>query len=151
VEPVQPAMIIVGQADEVSIMAKNIILIHDEYTDRSYMKILNDQSFVDPKIRHAIDLYLTRIRERHPDQVEEVILYGSVARCENNADSDVDLLVIGKTDDMEVEFDIFGMSFDVLLETGIDISPKYRSQKKFEAYQHFSLNQNIIRDGIRVA
>jgi len=115
------------------------------------MKTLNDYSFLDPKIRHAIDLYLTWIRERHPGQVEEVILYGSVARRENNADSDVDLLVIGKTDDIEVEFDILGMSFDVLLETGIDISPKYRSREKFDAYQHFSLNQNIIRDGIRVA
>lgn len=115
------------------------------------MKTLQDLPFLDPKIRAAIERYLTLIRERNMDQIEEVILFGSVARSKNEEDSDVDLLIIGNTDDTEVEFEILGYSFDVLLETGVDISPKYRSRKKFAEYEHFSLNQNILQDGVRVA
>ncbi len=113
--------------------------------------MLQDLPFLDAKIRHAIDRYIALIRERYKNQIEEVILYGSVARSENDEESDVDLLVIGKIDDTEVEFDILGLSFDVLLETGIDISPKYRTRKQFDDNQLFSFHQNIIQDGIRVA
>ncbi|ABD41142.1 conserved hypothetical protein [Methanospirillum hungatei JF-1] len=116
-----------------------------------YVKNIQEIPLNNSRIKDAIERYLTLIRKKYEDRIEEFILYGSVARSENNEKSDVNLLTIGTDDSCEVEFDIIGLSFDVFMETGIDISPKYRSRKQFDEYCSFSFLQNVIHDGVRIA
>ena len=116
-----------------------------------YVKDIQEIPLKNSRLKDAIERYISLIRNKYTDQIEEVILYGSVARSENNEKSDVDLLVIGNDENYEVEFDIIGMSFDVLMETGIDISPKYRSRRQFDEYCSFSFLQNVINEGVRIA
>ncbi|MCA1916966.1 nucleotidyltransferase domain-containing protein [Methanospirillum hungatei] len=115
------------------------------------MKSIQEIPLNNSRIKDGIERYLTLIQKKYEDRIEEVILYGSVARSENNENSDVDLLIIGTEDSSEVELDIIGMSFDIFMETGVDISPKYRSRRQFDEYCSFSFLQNVIHDGVRIA
>jgi len=55
----------------------------------------------------------------HPE-IEKIILFGSVARGDDTEDSDIDILIITTNidDDLKIEDDIYGKTFDILLETG---------------------------------
>jgi hypothetical protein len=47
--------------------------------------------------------------------------------------------------------ELIGMAFDMLLETGEDISVKVLSQKDFEARKGFSFLRNVISEGVKIA
>lgn len=61
----------------------------------------------------------------HPE-IEKIILFGSVARGDDTEDSDIDILIITTNidDDLKIEDDIYGKTFDILLETGEYLSVK---------------------------
>ena len=86
-----------------------------------------------------------------------VILFGSRARGTHDADSDADVAVIlsGKQPEqrMPVVTVLAGISFDIILETGIDISPLPIWTSEWdnpETYSNPALIANIIKDGIEL-
>jgi uncharacterized protein len=79
---------------------------------------------IDPATRLSISLFLARIEADYP--VTEAHLYGSRARGDAGPESDADLAIIlngpkGRT--ASVAADMAGSAFDVLLETGVLVSP----------------------------
>jgi len=59
-------------------------------------------------------------------EVERAILFGSRARRDHRADSDLDLALVlkGKRRDfIDTKLDMAGIAFDVLLDTGILVQP----------------------------
>jgi predicted nucleotidyltransferase len=85
-------------------------------------------------------------------RVVEVKLFGSRARGNSHRDSDLDMLVVVSTGDWHISDVVYGIATDVLLETGVCISPKVINRKQ---YRHLSkigapFLRNVIREGIAV-
>jgi len=68
------------------------------------------------------------------DRIEEVILFGSTARGEATVASDVDLLVITSEEDFRLRRNLIGLAYDILLETGVNLSVKVLSRDDAERF-----------------
>ena len=93
------------------------------------------------KHREAFKQFLDRLEPETGDKIVQVVLFGSVARNEENKDSDVDALVI--VEDKSVKDSVFDASFDTMLETDIYISPKVLTQSEFEKVKKTSFIDEI--------
>jgi uncharacterized protein len=79
---------------------------------------------MDPAIEHALKLFLKNIAQNY--DIAGAILFGSRARGDHRPDSDADLAVLLKGKHQKVLTATLAMAdaaYDVLLETGINISP----------------------------
>jgi predicted nucleotidyltransferase len=98
--------------------------------------------------------FLGRLRGTY--DVSEAIVFGSRARGEHRADSDLDLAVVlnGRRGDfLDTRLDMAGIAFDVLLETDILVQPFPLWEGDIAHPERFS-NPSLIRaiaaDGIRL-
>ena len=107
-----------------------------------------------PEVERAITLFLDALRKDFA--VHEVRLYGSRARGDFHADSDVDLAVVlhGERGDIwKIAVAISDITFDVLIETGISVSalPLWGDDLDHpERAKNPALINNIQREGIRL-
>jgi len=87
----------------------------------------------------------------HPE-IEKIILFGSVARGEDTAESDIDILIITKNinDDLKIRDDVYDKVIDVLLETMVRISVKMRTIEHYETYKDFPFYSNVEKDGVLI-
>ncbi len=56
-----------------------------------------------------------------------------------------------KKEDFKLRRALIGLAFDILLETGNDISVKVLSKKEFEGRGNFSFLRSIILEGVKLA
>lgn len=82
----------------------------------------------------------------HPE-IEKIILFGSVARGEDNKDSDIDILIL-TTDEDKIEDDVFDISFEFLIKHDEYISPKIIPIEHYEKYKDTSFYNNVDKEGI---
>lgn len=107
---------------------------------------------LDPAALDAARRLVAIARARYP--VVEAWLYGSHARGEARADSDVDVAVVvdgTRSEARSAGRDLAGDSFDILRETGHVVSPLTLSAADWNAPQEFTnpfLLRNIRRDGL---
>jgi predicted nucleotidyltransferase len=50
-----------------------------------------------PREQEAIDAFVIRLRQRYPDRISEILLFGSKARGDSGPESDIDILVVPST------------------------------------------------------
>ncbi|MDR2830752.1 MAG: nucleotidyltransferase domain-containing protein [Methanobrevibacter sp.] len=83
-------------------------------------------------------------------EIEQIILFGSVAREEDNEDSDIDILIITKNidDELAIEDDVASKVFDTLIQTKQYLSVKFVPKKHYENHSNFSFYTNVRKDGI---
>jgi len=84
------------------------------------------------------------------DKIQNIILFGSVARGESNEESDIDILVITTEEDFRIRRELIGMAFRMLLKTHNDISVKMLSKRDFDAAANISFIRNIWSEGIPI-
>ena len=81
------------------------------------------------------------------DKIIRIILFGSVARGDDNEESDIDILIISneweKIDSL-ITYEVF----KVVLETEELISPYVLSEKQFNETKHFTFLTNVLREGV---
>jgi len=94
----------------------------------------------------AVNEFVRRAVEKYKDRIDEIILFGSVARGEAGEDSDIDILVIGNAS-LEELVDI---SFPILLEQGEIISAKNMNKDHFNflVREGYSFIRNVLEEGI---
>jgi len=87
----------------------------------------------------------------HPE-IEKIILFGSVARGDDTEDSDIDILIITTNidDDLKIEDDIYGKTFDILLETGEYLSVKIIHLEHYQRYSNFHFYKNVKKKVFRL-
>jgi len=109
---------------------------------------------LEPVVEQAVRQFTSMISDRYA--VKQIIVYGSRARGDHRPDSDVDVAVIlygEKQRCLPVQRDMSKSAFDVLLETGILISPLPIWLEEWERPSEYSnplLLMNIDKDGVRV-
>ena len=95
---------------------------------------------------------LSRIKRTvsHVDSTAELILYGSYARGDHSAQSDLDLLIlldqekITRADEKRLKYPLYDIEF----ETGIIISPMVLSRKEWEDKCHRTpFRENVSKEG----
>ena len=107
-----------------------------------------------PQVDRAIALFLKALRKNYA--VAEVRLYGSRARGDFHPDSDVDLAIVlrgPRGDIWKTTWAMSDITFDVLLETGIEVSPYPLWADDLdhpERANNPALIRNIQREGIRL-
>ncbi|MBT8364071.1 MAG: nucleotidyltransferase domain-containing protein, partial [Deltaproteobacteria bacterium] len=98
-------------------------------------------------IKQAVDV----LREHFP--VEEVILFGSKSRGDDEKHSDIDLLIItARKLHWKEEKTIVELLFDVGMEYDVIFSPLFVSSQEWNKgiFTEFPVYQEIIRDGALV-
>jgi predicted nucleotidyltransferase len=97
----------------------------------------------------AVDEFVRRALSRYGAQIASTILFGSVARGEAKADSDIDLLVIWQGDESEGWRALTGLAFEVLLEEEAYISVKVIGLEDLKRENPFI--KNVMMEGIKIA
>lgn len=78
---------------------------------------------------------------------EKTILFGSVARGEDKADSDVDILIISNNK-LKTKDKVIGKATAILLDKGVYISVKVISPHEFERLKNTHFIAQIMKDGV---
>lgn len=99
----------------------------------------------------AIDEFVRRASQGYENRIRGITLFGSVARGTPEADSDIDLLVLIDKEDFRLRRELIGLAFDILMETGGDLSVKVLSYEDFQAKKSFTFLKNVLAEGIKVA
>lgn len=97
----------------------------------------------------AVRIFTRALRERFP-QVTKLILFGSKARGDSEADSDIDVLVIVRREDWRLSNAISALAARISLEEGVLLGPIIIGQERWErmGQEQFSLYRNVVRDGL---
>jgi predicted nucleotidyltransferase len=109
---------------------------------------------IDQDTEAAVRRFLSLIAGRY--DMAGAIVYGSRARGTHRADSDADVAVLLKGEHqrgLPTTLAMADVAFDVLLETGINISPLPVWLDQWEHPENYSnpaLLHNIAREGIRL-
>jgi len=107
---------------------------------------------IDPDTHLAVRRFLEQIADRY--DTAGAIIYGSRARGTHRPDSDADVAVLLKGERQRLlptSLAMADMAYDVLLETGINISPLpiwLDEWEHPETYSNPGLLHNIAREGI---
>ena len=100
---------------------------------------------IQERYQRAVDEFVRRAVEKYKDRIDEIILFGSVARGEAGEDSDIDILVIWKGNEAEGWRAMSGLAFDVLLDVEEYISVKVLGLEDLKAENPFV--NNVIKGG----
>lgn len=101
--------------------------------------------------RHALAEAVALLKQRFP--VEEVILFGSVARGTANEDSDIDLLILRRTPPTHaLRSAISDTLFDVKQKYGTLLSAVVVEHQSWTSGPHslLPLHAEVERDGVRL-
>ena len=100
--------------------------------------------------KEAIIRYLSVLNQKYKGQISEVILYGSVARGESMAESDIDLLIVTADGGQELRDEISMACYDIILQTDIILSPLVMNEETYEWHKKYRdpFYNNVQRDGI---
>jgi predicted nucleotidyltransferase len=103
--------------------------------------------------RAAVLDFLARILSTYGGQIQRVMLFGSKARGEATADSDIDVLLIVADETWQFRDEICNISadvslkYDVLLDARVIGATRWQYMSEIQA----GLYQNISREAIRLA
>jgi len=98
----------------------------------------------------AVMEYTAYIRAQFPRRILDVILFGSKARGDADAESDIDLLVLVDSEDNEFRSTLWRLASDVSLKYDVILSPRVLSQARWvEAEQaRFPLYRAVMTEGV---
>jgi antitoxin ChpS len=112
---------------------------------------------IEPEILAVLKDLKRRLRRRFGDRLDGLYLFGSRARGDAEPDSDIDVAVILKGRLPESPFgvtrEILEDTYDLLLETGLDIQPwplEEGSLDEPEAHPYATVSRAVRREGVAV-
>ena len=111
------------------------------------------------KVKAALGDFQRRLLELFPNEISQVMLYGSYARGEATPDSDVDVMVVVKWNEERLSSgaivapicdprwqSIINVAADSMLITGLQVAPMVVSEKRFR--EGFPLANRVKREGL---
>ncbi len=110
----------------------------------------NGLKHLNQKERAALRAFVACLKSEYSNQLTRVVLFGSKARGDYDAESDLDVLVLVKSDDWHLHDRIVTESSPVSLKYGALISPKvvgpalYQNMRRLRSH----LLENIQKEGV---
>lgn len=100
--------------------------------------------------RSAIGIFLERVKERYPEQIHQAILFGSKARRESHADSDIDVLLVVDEESWPLRREISTLAAQVSLAHDVLIGPRVIGRERWARMRRyrFTLYENVQSEGI---
>ena len=83
------------------------------------------------------------------DYIIKIILFGSVARCEDTDGSDIDILIVSNFPEI-IEDLIDDEVAWIMHDKNELISAHVMSEDRFNNTQHFSFLSNVLSDGVEI-
>ena len=104
-----------------------------------------------PDEQAGVESFVAHLRQRYGDELLRVVLFGSKARGDSDAESDLDVLVVLQGDGTWDRLrEITDLTTRLLLETGVNISALVRDETCYQwwASHHAPISNSIQRDGV---
>jgi uncharacterized protein len=100
-----------------------------------------------------LDAYKEALNKQHPDAVKEMVIYGSKARGQAHADSDLDVLLIVKNDAAALKRDLRWIGYLLAAKTDVLPSILAYTEEDWESRRRSgsTFRKAVERDGVRVA
>mgnify|MGYP001222825363 CR=1 FL=1 len=100
--------------------------------------------------RAALEAFVAALHERFDGQVMSVRLFGSKARGDYDADSDLDVMVLVTQDDWRLARSISFLAADISLANDVLLAPKVVSLKRWDFLNRegFAIARNVQREGL---
>ncbi len=117
------------------------------------MRKNNSEIKVSDKTRDdALKEFINNIKTKHGAKIDRIILFGSYARGDFRKDSDIDVLVIWKGDEVEGWNSLEKEAVEVLFKYGSFISLKIISPNEYNAMKEmdFPFIRNVSAEGVVV-
>lgn len=103
-------------------------------------------------IRRLLDQYISEVHEIYGNHLRRVILYGSYARGDFTADSDVDIMILLNLSDMEIKnyrHQLSDMTYDFNMDNDLDIKPIAKSEAHFQKWiENYPFYSNVSEEGV---
>ena len=81
------------------------------------------------------------------DNIKLIVLFGSVARGDDNEESDIDILIVSPIAD-EIKPPIHKIAIDIILEKDEVISPRLMTEEQFNQMDEYPFLNNVLKEGI---
>jgi predicted nucleotidyltransferase len=109
-------------------------------------------AFLPDRDRRAVEAFVERVWQTHSDRVQQIILYGSKARGDSHAHSDIDLLLIVNEEDWRFRHAISGIAADVSLAYDVLIGSRIIGRERWAKMRRhrFTFCDNVQADGIEL-
>lgn len=96
--------------------------------------------------------YVSCIHEIYGSHLRQVILYGSYARGDNNAESDIDIMILLDISDLDIKkyrHQLSDITFDFNMDHDTDIKPIAKNEEHYQKWvDTYPFYTNINRDGV---
>lgn len=103
-------------------------------------------------IKRVIEQYIAEIKKIYGTHLRKIILYGSYARGDFKADSDIDIMILLDMSDMDLKVysqQLSYMTFDFNLDNDLDIKPIAKSEEHFKKWiVNYPFYANINEEGV---
>jgi predicted nucleotidyltransferase len=101
-------------------------------------------------IKNRLQKISQQLKERYPDRIVFIYAFGSRARGDFSEWSDIDILIVVKDKDPQIEREIIGLIVEEEITVGLSFSPVIKDLKVFEKERDFKtpFYENIKREGI---
>ena len=103
-----------------------------------------------PNDRAAVIAYVNRIRSRFPGRIRAVTLFGSKARGDADAESDIDLFVLVDAETSEFRSELWRIASDVSLDHSVVLSPRVFGEARWAETRRIRLPlyRAIVADSV---
>jgi predicted nucleotidyltransferase len=102
--------------------------------------------------QQAVLEFVRWLQERFGDLVQSAWLFGSKARGDSAADSDIDVLVVVDSEDWRIHKQVRYIAADICLMYDLNLSPRVWSDSHLREMKELQtlLYQNVRRDGVNL-
>lgn len=104
------------------------------------------------RIHNIIYQFSQQLKAILGDHLSKVIVYGSYARGDYQANSDVDVMILvdlAEEEIKKIENEIYDLAFEIEMNRGIDISPVIKNEQQYEYWvDALPFYRNVREEGV---